>query len=64
MSIADCAIETRELTEVCGRHLRAVNRLNLTVRMGEAYGVRGAKRCGDDHHAFARWDALGCTDTR
>jgi ABC-type multidrug transport system ATPase subunit len=38
MNATENAIETRDLTKVYGKRIRAVDRLNLTVRRGEVYG--------------------------
>jgi ABC-type multidrug transport system ATPase subunit len=39
-------IETRDLTKIYGNHVRAVDRLNLTVRRGEVYGFLGPNGAG------------------
>jgi ABC-2 type transport system ATP-binding protein len=39
-------IETRDLTKIYGSHVRAVDRLNLTVRRGEVYGFLGPNGAG------------------
>ena len=39
-------IETRDLTKVYGKRIRAVDRLNLTVRKGEVYGFLGPNGAG------------------
>jgi ABC-2 type transport system ATP-binding protein len=46
MSIDEHPIETRDLTKVYGKHTRAVDRLNLTVRKGEVYGFLGPNGAG------------------
>jgi ABC-2 type transport system ATP-binding protein len=46
MSTSDNVIETRDLTKVYGNHVRAVDRLNLTVRRGEVYGFLGPNGAG------------------
>jgi ABC-2 type transport system ATP-binding protein len=46
MSVNEYAIETRDLTKVYGKHIRAVDRLNLTVRKGEVYGFLGPNGAG------------------
>jgi ABC-2 type transport system ATP-binding protein len=46
MNIAEHPIETRNLTKVYGKHIRAVDRLNLTVRRGEVYGFLGPNGAG------------------
>jgi ABC-2 type transport system ATP-binding protein len=46
MSVDEYAIETRDLTKVYGKHIRAVDRLNLTVRKGEVYGFLGPNGAG------------------
>ena len=46
MSVAEHAIETTDLTKVYGKHVRAVDRLNLTVRRGEVYGFLGPNGAG------------------
>jgi ABC-2 type transport system ATP-binding protein len=46
MSVAEYAIETTDLTKVYGKHVRAVDRLNLTVRRGEVYGFLGPNGAG------------------
>jgi ABC-type multidrug transport system ATPase subunit len=46
MSISDNVIETRDLTKVYRRNLRAVDGLNLTVRRGEVYGFLGPNGAG------------------
>src|SRR6266498_54875 len=46
MSVAEHVIETRDLTRVYGKHVRAVDRLNLLVRRGEVYGFLGPNGAG------------------
>jgi ABC-2 type transport system ATP-binding protein len=46
MSAAAYAIETRDLTKVYGKHVAAVDRLNLSVRRGEVYGFLGPNGAG------------------
>jgi ABC-2 type transport system ATP-binding protein len=46
MSVAEYAIETTDLTKVYGKHVRAVDRLNLSVRRGEVYGFLGPNGAG------------------
>jgi ABC-2 type transport system ATP-binding protein len=46
MSVADYAIATKDLSKVCGRHVRAVDRLNLSVRRGEVYRFLGPSGAG------------------
>jgi ABC-type multidrug transport system ATPase subunit len=46
MSATENAIETRELTKIYGKHIRAVDRLDLTVRRGEVYGLLGPNGAG------------------
>jgi ABC-type glutathione transport system ATPase component len=46
MSVADYAIATKDLTKVYGRHVRAVDRLNLSVRRGEVYRFLGPSGAG------------------
>ena len=46
MSRAGSAIETIDLTKVYGKHLTAVDRLNLSVRRGEVYGFLGPNGAG------------------
>jgi ABC-type multidrug transport system ATPase subunit len=46
MSTSGYAIETTELTKVYGKRVRAVDRLNLTVRRGEVYGFLGPNGAG------------------
>ncbi|HET8624311.1 MAG TPA: ATP-binding cassette domain-containing protein [Gemmatimonadales bacterium] len=46
MSVAEYAIETTDLTKVYGKHVRAVDRLNLIVRRGEVYGFLGPNGAG------------------
>lgn len=46
MSVAEYAIETTDLTKVYGKHVRAVDRLNLTVKRGEVYGFLGPNGAG------------------
>jgi ABC-type multidrug transport system ATPase subunit len=46
MSAPDYAIETRDLTKVYGRRVRAVDDLNLRVRRGEVYGFLGPNGAG------------------
>jgi ABC-type multidrug transport system ATPase subunit len=46
MSGAKYVIETRDLTKVYGRRVRAVDRLNLRVRRGEVYGFLGPNGAG------------------
>jgi ABC-2 type transport system ATP-binding protein len=46
MSAGENAIETRDLTKVYGKRIRAVDRLNLTVRRGEVYGFLGPNGAG------------------
>jgi ABC-2 type transport system ATP-binding protein len=45
-SAAENVIETRGLTKVYGRRIRAVDRLNLAVRRGEVYGFLGPNGAG------------------
>ena len=46
MSAAEHAVETTDLTKVYGKHARAVDRLNLSVRTGEVYGFLGPNGAG------------------
>jgi ABC-type multidrug transport system ATPase subunit len=46
MRATENAIETRELTKIYGKRIRAVDRLNLTVRRGEVYGFLGPNGAG------------------
>jgi ABC-type multidrug transport system ATPase subunit len=46
MSAPEFAVETTDLTKVYGRHTRAVDRLNLSVRTGEVYGFLGPNGAG------------------
>jgi ABC-type multidrug transport system ATPase subunit len=46
MRATENAIETRDLTKVYGKRIRAVDRLNLTVRRGEVYGFLGPNGAG------------------
>jgi len=46
MSTSENVIEIRDLTKVYGKHVRAVDRLNLTVRRGEVYGFLGPNGAG------------------
>jgi ABC-2 type transport system ATP-binding protein len=46
MSASGYAIETTELTKVYGKRVRAVDRLNLSVRRGEVYGFLGPNGAG------------------
>jgi ABC-2 type transport system ATP-binding protein len=46
MSVAEHPIETRDLTKIYGKEIRAVDRLNLTVRRGEVYGFLGPNGAG------------------
>jgi ABC-type multidrug transport system ATPase subunit len=46
MSATENTIETRELTKIYGKRIRAVDRLNLTVRKGEVYGFLGPNGAG------------------
>jgi ABC-2 type transport system ATP-binding protein len=46
MNATENAIETRDLTKVYGKRIRAVDRLNLTVRRGEVYGFLGPNGAG------------------
>jgi ABC-2 type transport system ATP-binding protein len=46
MSVAEHPIETRDLTKIYGKDIRAVDRLNLTVRRGEVYGFLGPNGAG------------------
>jgi ABC-type multidrug transport system ATPase subunit len=46
MSVAEYAIETTDLTKLYGKHVRAVDRLNLLVRRGEVYGFLGPNGAG------------------
>ena len=46
MSAPEFAVETTDLTKVYGRHTRAVDRLNLSVRIGEVYGFLGPNGAG------------------
>jgi ABC-type multidrug transport system ATPase subunit len=46
MNATESAIETRDLTKVYGKRIRAVDRLNLTVRKGEVYGFLGPNGAG------------------
>jgi ABC-2 type transport system ATP-binding protein len=46
MSVAEHPIETRDLTKIYGKDIRAVDRLNLTVRRGEVFGFLGPNGAG------------------
>jgi ABC-type multidrug transport system ATPase subunit len=46
MSTPDYAVETTDLTKVYGKHVRAVDRLHLSVRTGEVYGFLGPNGAG------------------
>jgi ABC-2 type transport system ATP-binding protein len=46
MSAAEFAVEATELTKVYGKVVRAVDRLNLSVRTGEVYGFLGPNGAG------------------
>src|SRR5262245_3389509 len=46
MNGTEYVIEARDLTKVYGRRVRAVDRLNLTVRRGEVYGFLGPNGAG------------------
>jgi ABC-type multidrug transport system ATPase subunit len=46
MNGSDYVIETRDLTKVFGRQVRAVDHLNLSVRRGEVYGFLGPNGAG------------------
>lgn len=46
MSAAGFAVETANLTKVYGKHIRAVDGLNLSVRTGEVYGFLGPNGAG------------------
>jgi ABC-type multidrug transport system ATPase subunit len=46
MSVAEYAVETTDLTKVYGKRIRAVDRLNLSVRTGEVYGFLGPNGAG------------------
>jgi ABC-2 type transport system ATP-binding protein len=46
MSVAEHPIETRDLTKIYGKDIRAVDRLNLRVRRGEVYGFLGPNGAG------------------
>jgi ABC-type multidrug transport system ATPase subunit len=46
MRATENAIETKDLTKIYGKHVRAVDRLNLTVRRGEVYGFLGPNGAG------------------
>ncbi|HVH54110.1 MAG TPA: ABC transporter ATP-binding protein [Actinomycetota bacterium] len=46
MSVAEHPIETRDLTKIYGKDIRAVDRLNLTVRSGEVFGFLGPNGAG------------------
>jgi ABC-type uncharacterized transport system ATPase subunit len=46
MNATENAIETKDLTKVCGKRIRAVNRLNLTISRGEVYGFLGPNGAG------------------
>jgi hypothetical protein len=51
MRATENAIETKDLTKIYGKRVRAVDRLNLTIRRGEVYGLPRTERRGqDDHH--------------
>jgi len=43
---AEQAIETRDLSKVYGKSIKAVDRLNLTIRRGEVYGFLGPNGAG------------------
>ncbi len=45
-SVAEHVIETTDLTKVYGNHVKAVDRLNLSVRRGEVYGFLGPNGAG------------------
>jgi ABC-type multidrug transport system ATPase subunit len=46
MSASEYAVETTDLTKVYGKRIRAVDRLNLSVRKGEVYGFLGPNGAG------------------
>jgi ABC-2 type transport system ATP-binding protein len=46
MRATENAIETKDLTKIYGKRIRAVDRLNLTVRRGEVYGFLGPNGAG------------------
>ncbi len=46
MDAADYAVETSDLTKVYGKHVKAVDRLALSVRRGEVYGFLGPNGAG------------------
>jgi len=46
MNAPEHVIETRDLTKVFGRHVRAVDHLSLSVRKGEVYGFLGPNGAG------------------
>src|ERR671934_990506 len=46
MSAAAFAVETADFTKVYGKRIRAVDRLNLSVRNGEVYGFLGPNGAG------------------
>jgi ABC-2 type transport system ATP-binding protein len=46
MSVVEHPIETRDLTKIYGKDIRAVDRLNLMVRRGEVYGFLGPNGAG------------------
>jgi ABC-type multidrug transport system ATPase subunit len=46
MNATENAIETWDLTKVYDKRIRAVDRLNLTVRRGEVYGFLGPNGAG------------------
>jgi ABC-type multidrug transport system ATPase subunit len=46
MSASGYAVETTDLTKVYGKRVRAVDRLNLSVRRGEVYGFLGPNGAG------------------
>ena len=46
MNGSEYVIETRDLTKVFGRQVRAVDHLNLSVRRGEVYGFLGPNGAG------------------
>jgi predicted dithiol-disulfide oxidoreductase (DUF899 family) len=64
MNATENAIEIRDLTKVYGKHIRAVDRLNLTVRRGEVYGFLGPNGAGKTGKGgpTAEWAALCGTD--
>jgi ABC-type multidrug transport system ATPase subunit len=46
MSVSDYAIETKNLTKLYGKDVKAVDRLTLSVRRGEVYGFLGPNGAG------------------